>query len=446
MKIEKIESGVGHPGDLKAVPRKKGFWALNWLRFILAIYIVLFHTLKNYPAIDGTWYEAALGLGNMATSLFFALSGFLLTYAYVVKKNGQRVDTRNFLIARFSTLYPLHIAGLLLSLVPVVYAIYNRGGMSVPIDVSGTATRMLDQGEFLLALAMNALLLNAWNPYYLSFNYPSWSLSALACYYLVFPVIAPGIYRMKSPIAAIVLLGVVFLLPGAIADALHRTDVFTDGLLHRNPIIRLPLFVAGMVLCVLFARSRNVGSALQVGSLVTVMVATVAIAVVLRHEGAHLHMIKNGLYYPSSLALIWLCVCIPPTSNRWLTYWGERLGAASLPLFLLHGPLFSLFRVCERYCCAVLASAEWNVGAIAALSRTIEQSVPVFPVYLVLLVIICIVVQERVVAPLQVTIRNYLSHRKGSDVEKKTELALREPVVPEANLPVAGSHNSTARL
>lgn len=413
MKIEKIEPEASSLAGATAAPQKKSFSALNWLRFLAALYIVLFHTLKIYPSIQHTWFKASLSLGNLATSVFFVLSGFLLTYAYVVQKNGRQVDRRAFLLARFSNLYPLHIAGLLLSLIPITLMIVSKGGVAVPTEVSGNATRVLGHGEFVAGLIMNVLLLNAWNPFYMSFNYPSWSLSALGCYYLLFPVIAPKIYRMKSPLIGLVILAVLFALPGAVADLLQRTDVFTDGLLHRNPIVRFPLFVAGMMLCVHYSRTTRMGSPGQVFVLGAVVLATVVFGIWLQYHETHLHLIKNGMYYPASLAVIWLCVCLKPTQNARVRYWGERLGAASLPLFLLHGPLFQMFLPLEKVLMGIVNSPDWRVSSIVAAGREVEPSVAFFSVYLIGLILLCIYVQERLVAPLQVWIRNRYGARKA---------------------------------
>ncbi len=431
MKIEQTGPAAVDQNSASEAPRQKSYWALNWLRFFLAIYIVLFHTLKNYDSIAHTWLQASLRLGNMATSVFFVLSGFLLTHAYVVSKNGRNVDTRRFLVARFSTLYPLHIVGLLLALVPMIHMLVTRGGISVAIDVEGTATRMLSEIELLLAFVMNILLLNAWNPYYLSFNGPSWSLSALACYYLIFPFVAIRIYRIKAPALALVWLGILFLLPGFVADILSRTDVFTDGLLHRNPIMRLPLFLAGMVLCVQFSRSRTAGSARQLAALSTVLLATIAVGIYLQFSENRLHMIRNGLYYPASLALIWLCICVKPTANEKLKYWGARLGAASLPIFFLHGPLFPWFRGFEKIMYGLIYSSDWKLSTLLAVGNTIERSTGLYFIYLTTLIGVCILVQERMVAPLQSSIRQRLALRRGQMPGDRQV----DPLVSARNLP-----------
>jgi peptidoglycan/LPS O-acetylase OafA/YrhL len=368
----------------------------------------------HYPSIDDTIFKSSLGLGNMATSVFFALSGFLLTHAYVIMKNGREIDRRSFLLARFSTLYPLHVAGLVLALIPTVYIFHLKGGISVPTELSGTATRMLGNADLVLAFLTNLLLLNAWNPFYLLFNYPSWSLSALAFFYLLFPILAPKVYRMKAPLFALVLLGIAFLLPGAVADLLHRTDVFTDGLLHRNPIVRLPLFVGGMVLCVVYARGdKTARPAVLAGSWLVVLGTAVAGTLLQMHE-SKLHMIRNGLYYPASLAVIWLCISVKPTANIRLKYWGERLGAASLPMFLLHGPLFEIFLLFEKFVKALFATPDYSLGSIVATGRNIDQTLDFFMLYVIGLTIMCILVQERLVIPLQAKIRHYSPGRKAA--------------------------------
>jgi peptidoglycan/LPS O-acetylase OafA/YrhL len=412
MTIEKLAPGMTATEKNTTRPAEKGFWVLNWLRFLLAFYLVLFHTLRpNYDAVKHSWVGNALSFGNWGTSVFFVLSGFLLTHAYVVMKDGREIDRGQFFAARFSTLYPLHIVGLLLALIGSS-TIYTQGGIRIPLDLSGTAERVLGTGETCLALLMNATLLHAWNPFYLAINYPSWSLSTLAFFYLVFPVLAPRVFRMRFPVRGLVVLGLLFLLPGAIAHLLHRTDLFTDGLLHRNPIIRLPLFVAGMVLCVVYARSsRKVATMAQVALLVGVVLLTAMVSLDLKEFSDRPHLVRNGLYFPASLAIIWLCAAARPITSRQLKYWGARLGAASLPLFLLHSPVFDLFKKAEKL--LVAASQGGNVSSIVARARDIELSLLFFPLYAVFLIILCVVVQERFVMPLQAKIRNAVADRKA---------------------------------
>lgn len=406
MKIDQLEPEAGKVQAASSTTKKKGFWALNWLRFLVAIYLVLFHTLRlNYSEVSESWLRDALSLGNWGTSVFFVLSGFLLTHAYVVMQNGRKLDSQKFLLARFSTLYPLHVVGMLLALIPVAMTIRANGGIAVPTEISGTATRMLADAELFVTLLMNMLLLSAWNPFYLAVNAPSWSLSALAFFYLVFPLAAPKIYRMKALVPALIIFGILFALPGAIADLLHRTDIVTDGLLHRNPIIRVPLFLAGMVLCVLYSRRTTATPRWMLAIMWMTVIGTAVFAVELQANDYRLHIVRNGLFYPGSLAVIWLCVSVNPSVSDRVRYWGDRLGAAALPLFLLHLPTFAMFQKTEKFLTAAAASPHWNMGLILGIARETKLSLVFYPLYIISLVILCVFVQERFVAPLQKKIR-----------------------------------------
>lgn len=407
------QKAAGAPAG--AAPAKKEFWALDWVRFILAVYLVLFHTLRDYAPIKDTWIAAVLGLGNMATTVFFILSGFLLTHAYVVGRGGRPINRRSFFVARFSTVYPLHIIGLLLAVVPIALTIYTRGGLSVPLDPEGEATRMLGKPELGLATLMNIALLNAWNPYYLILNIPSWSLSALVFYYALFPFIAPKVYRVKSPVASIVLMGVLFILPGVVADLLGRTDMLTYGLLHHNPLLRMPLFVAGMVMCVLYAREAP-SQARHGAALKAVILATIGVGVVLDMQDSHLHVIKNGLYFPAGAAVVWLCACANPAVGDKVRYWGKRLGAISLPIFFLHSPLQQMFLKLERAATAYVTaySSGGNLEAVVASGRQVEPSLWLYPLYLVPTLVLCLLVQERFVVPLQKWIRTRYGSSGGA--------------------------------
>lgn len=410
--------------------KEKEFWGLNWLRFGLALYIVQYHTLNgHYQTLDDTWIGAALDLGNMATTVFFVLSGFLLTHVYVVLKDARYMNKKTFFVARFSSLYPLHLIGLLLALLPACLTMYARGGISVPMDTLGLETRMLDQGDVLLAMVTSFTLLNAWNPYYIILNGPSWSLSALACYYALFPFVAPKLYRLKSPVRGLAILGVFFCLPGIVADLLHRNDLFTVGLLHHNPLIRLPLFLSGMVLCILFARIRSFAPQGQhLALLGAVVVATFIGAAYLRMEGLHnYHVIKNGMYLPAALALVWLCAYAPPSVGTRVKYWGARLGSASLPMFFLHVPLFQLFSKVEKMAAGLINAPSASLSSLISAGQDMQQALIVYPLYIVPLVVGCVLFQEKFVVPMQGKIKRTLL-----DMSKRTTLP--QPVAVQTRI------------
>ena len=75
--------------------RTEHFIGLEWLRFLLAIYVVLFHTVHAYVEDEPTWLSELAGVGFFATSSFFVLSGFLLAHVYC-RQGELREPARQF--------------------------------------------------------------------------------------------------------------------------------------------------------------------------------------------------------------------------------------------------------------------------------------------------------------------------------------------------------------
>lgn len=406
------------------IVKRQEFWALNWLRFFLALYIVLFHTLngpyelnKTHPVIS-----ALLSLGNFATSIFFVLSGFLLTYVYVTLRGGQKIDRRSFLVSRLSALYPIHLFTLVLALPLFFAALRRHGGVVVPLDVSWAATRLLGNGEATLGILMNLTLTQAWNPLYMLLNVPAWSLSTLLFFYLLFPYTAPALNRMRNPVAGLIGFGVLFLLPGAYAEMAGLTDLVTDGILHRNPIVRLPLFLAGVLLCVIYAR-RVLGNddkpgmmeAVWAGGVITL---TIAFATYwpLEHPGRITPLIRNGLYFPAALAVVWILARLRPAASGWNQRWSARLGKVSLSIFALHYPLFDLVYRGEKIVRAYIRTfgEHKSLSELLQTARTLDENISFYPVYLVLVIVASIAMQERIVNPVQASIkRRYFAWQTG---------------------------------
>lgn len=415
--------------------KKQEFWALNWLRFFLSLYIVLFHTLNEPYALKEKHpvISTLLDLGNFATSIFFVLSGFLLTYVYVSLRNGIKIDRRSFLVSRLSALYPIHLFTSILALPFFLAVIYRNGGVAVPIDVLWHETRMLSSGETIFAVLMNLTLTHAWNPFYFLLNAPSWSLSALLFFYVVFPSIAPRLNNCRNPMKGLIISGILFLVPGVLAQSMGLSDIVTDGVLHRNPIIRLPLFLGGILLCVMFARqtlakNEKHGTPCIVG-LVFLVIITIAIAAYwqMKNSDHLLHIIRNGLYYPAALAVVWIFANVGPTATKWNQRWSARLGKASLSIFALHFPLFDIFYRAEKMVHAYIVANGGNTSFSALLqsAKTLDAEIIAYPIYFIFVIVASVALQEKIVNPTQALIkRRYalwkakrirMGERAGSD-------------------------------
>jgi peptidoglycan/LPS O-acetylase OafA/YrhL len=119
--------------------------------------------------------------GGRAVQMFFVLSGFVFFYGYRESIRARAVGARRFFVLRFSRLYPLHIATLLL------------------VAAGQLVSRAID-GQFIVYpcntaqnFALNVFFVMHWLPadqICWSFNAPSWSVSVEVFLYAVFFIIA----------------------------------------------------------------------------------------------------------------------------------------------------------------------------------------------------------------------------------------------------------------
>jgi peptidoglycan/LPS O-acetylase OafA/YrhL len=137
---------------------------LEGLRFLATLHLFVFHYGQDFFEGSLKFFKPFISAGYYSTSIFFILSGFILTYVYIAP-NGQklRIKTKHFYLKRLFRLYPFHLLGYFLVILPLI---------------SGTSIQSID----LLFSGYNLFLIHAWIPstdIILSFNRISWSASAL---------------------------------------------------------------------------------------------------------------------------------------------------------------------------------------------------------------------------------------------------------------------------
>lgn len=149
---------------------------LTFFRFLAALAIVILHFgLQTYPfTLSGP--QTLFKVTNSLLAFFFMLSGFVLA----VSNFKRSLIKKDFYWNRFIRIYPLYLFALIL-LVAVRFLTNDQMQ-----DV--TWMHVLTN----LTLTQSILTSNA-----LSLNYPGWSLSAEAIFYLLFPFIYQYFNRIQ---------------------------------------------------------------------------------------------------------------------------------------------------------------------------------------------------------------------------------------------------------
>ncbi len=216
--------------------------SLTGLRWYAAAMVFLAHTYHfNYFGLTSGWQDIISELGHMGVSLFFVLSGFVLTINYPVSRCGFR----EFYTARFARIYPAYLLGVL---------------AAIPIEL------VARKGNGILAFLSQILLLQGFSlPLSGRFNDVGWTLSVEAFFYVCFPIVTlfltRGSLRRTFGVCLFSLAAVLFY-NGFIAPP-HFTP-------HRYPPQRLFEFFIGMTMGLAYTRclfAERLGRAPNVAAL-----------------------------------------------------------------------------------------------------------------------------------------------------------------------------------
>jgi peptidoglycan/LPS O-acetylase OafA/YrhL len=297
--------------------------ALTGIRFLAAFYVVLFHGLPwlRQKFVVPRALETFLGNGYLAVNLFFVLSGFILTYTYEGQIAGK-TNRLHFWEARFARIYPVYFLSLML-------AFWFERGLSL-----GTRIAVLG-------------MVQAWNPRAPqlngAWNYPAWTISVEAFFYLCFPFLLPWMSRRSTRalfwmMACLLMICIVVHTPVLGLGDLDRSSFFIN--IVPLPLLRVPEFLLGMVLGLRLLRAeaagRNGGSALR-----TYLAVLSALLILSLPLGEWVSLVT----VPFTVLVYELAIGESALARLLATQLVVLLGSASYAIYLLQFPIRSWTRV-----------------------------------------------------------------------------------------------------
>jgi len=220
--------------------------ALTGLRFLAAFHVLIFHAGLGQLAGVPVWIQNVAWHADLSVSLFFVLSGFILTYNYLDRERGCRVADQQFWAARLARIYPIYLLGLVIA-IPLLLREISLNDRT-PLLSKIAATVLVG------CLVQSWLPQTAW-----WWNFPSWSLSNEAFFYWCFPWLLRRL-RALTRLQLLVSMLVVWVaaqVPPVLAqimgpDGRGIVDQSAMPLLIKavqmNPLLRLPDFVIGILL------------------------------------------------------------------------------------------------------------------------------------------------------------------------------------------------------
>jgi len=278
--------------------------------------------------------------GRPAVSLFFVLSGFILTWNY---RRALAADgPRTFYVARFARIYPMLVLSLVLAM-PVTAWLLHDGNDTLLREwygLNGANYKALGA-----SLVLQLLALTAWTPFASlnqPWNGPAWSISCEAFFYALFPWLLARLgTRSHRALAAWCV--VLWLAQGAwIAWLQHALPPSRHGfLVAQLPLTHLFEFVLGICAGLVHARLTDQGVPCERNGRRLAVLAVCGIGVLaLTQPLAPAFYLASPLYGALILGLaMWGGPAV--LTRRWLV----TLGEASFALYLLHVPLGRLLHL-----------------------------------------------------------------------------------------------------
>jgi peptidoglycan/LPS O-acetylase OafA/YrhL len=196
------------------LPIHKYLSNLTPLRGIAALWVVVFHFQDFVIKFLLPQQARLVSRGYLMVDLFFIMSGFIIYHVYhdSFQLGVAARNFRQFTVARFARIYPLHLFTLILSIVIFV----PKWGW--------------DDFDDPKAIITNLLLIHAMNLHKtLTWNFPSWSICAEWWSYMIFPFAAVFLYHKKQLAMATLLLFIILSYMG-IMYWIPRVDIHNPKL------------------------------------------------------------------------------------------------------------------------------------------------------------------------------------------------------------------------
>lgn len=171
--------------------------ALDGWRGVCAVLVAMFHC-RTSGYLDGL---ALVRHSYLFVDFFFVLSGFVVSHAYL-----HRLETRaqvcDMVWRRLARLWPLHVA-----MLAMFIGLELASGAIAAVTGLARSARLFDpnSGNLIEAIPTHLLLLHSlgWHDR-LTWNVPSWSISAEFCTYAVFAV-AVSVARGRTALIGVLL-------------------------------------------------------------------------------------------------------------------------------------------------------------------------------------------------------------------------------------------------
>jgi peptidoglycan/LPS O-acetylase OafA/YrhL len=301
------------------ITKRPALHGLTGIRFFAAFAVLLYHYGAGFADRAGVPKPITTFLHNgyFGVSLFFMLSGFIITYTYDGRLNSRR-ELRDFAVARFSRLYPVYLLALMLALPFPTFPL-----------TWFDATAVL-------------LMLQCWtmptSPLGFSWVMQAWTLSVELFFYLCAPLILRSLRTVSSRTLLVVAAICTGIMVAVWVPAMTPTPDRYVGDIARYlpvPLMRTTEFLYGTVLCKLYVRHGDACRRFGAGPLVWINLAAI-VALLASSDSGYVVSIAMVLTGP---LILQIAAADTPLSRFLSLRPLLLLGGSSYALYLIQSPI-----------------------------------------------------------------------------------------------------------
>jgi peptidoglycan/LPS O-acetylase OafA/YrhL len=298
------------------------FYPLNFIRFVLAVGVVLFHYGVSYYPFNQPILKTLIVNSSFRVSFFFFISGFVMSLVYA--RQAKELTVSYFYKRRFSRIFPVYWLAFIITIISLVFLkqVYPRG-----FDI------------ILHALGLQSL----YPGHALDLNFTTWSISVELIFYLVFPFLLKWMMALSLRGLIIASIAIWFLqtlqhilFVNYLYDGTKPVQEFIDAF----PVWHLPTFYAGMTTA-RFIALNAFGQKFTNNAILFFVLSLVVLGCIIFTPNAIAPYIHNGLLSPVFMLLVVSLFYDTSFVNTSLSHRRvSSLGDVSYGLFIFQYPVW----------------------------------------------------------------------------------------------------------
>jgi len=353
----------------------KNILELTGVRFFAAFVVCAYHFSPGFglDSISSTLRPAAMS----SVSLFFILSGFILSYTYANKI--KTIKLSQFFWARFSRLSPAFIA-VMIAMIPIRLVFLMAAPDSARLSYGLSIDSPILGYTWLANLFLVAVFIPMLNPWLYFWNPPAWSLTAEAVFYVSFPFAIILLRKIKHEISFVWASLIIYLtlclaitvtffvvtnIPLDILPEWYKSSLFLDGIAQytendmRKRIFAYFAYLLPFFHCFEFWIGCSIGyfflkladkNMLPQKNMRNLLLLLSILLIYLGYQVSNLTMGAMGLgiyavYTPGFMLFIFTLACGTTFASRLLSHkWVVTLGKSSYALYISHYAGMALYQ------------------------------------------------------------------------------------------------------